>query len=69
VASSEFGLNPGRSWLDETSNVAFAATDAAVEAGKEPPDASQLGKTSCASEACSGGTARADAVAGWDISG
>lgn len=68
VASSEFDLNPGSFWLDDTSNVAFATTDPAVEAGKEPPDVSRLDKTSCASGACAGGTAGADAVAGSDTS-
>jgi hypothetical protein len=71
VASSELDLNPGGSWLNDTSNVAFATTDPAVEAveaGKEPPDVSRLDKTSCASRPCAGGTAGADAVAGWDTS-
>ena len=67
VASSEFGLNPGSSWVDDTSNFAFAATDP-VEAGKEPPDTSRLGKTPCASGACADGTAGAEALAGWDTS-
>ncbi|HEX3410873.1 MAG TPA: hypothetical protein VHT00_04060, partial [Stellaceae bacterium] len=60
--------NPGSSWLDDTSNFAFATADPAVEAGKEPSDGSRLGKTSCASGACAGGTVGADAVAGWDTS-
>jgi hypothetical protein len=46
VASSAFDLNPGCSWLDDPSNVAFAAPVSAAEA---KPDAVSLlagGKTS-----------------------
>jgi hypothetical protein len=58
VASSGFELNPGCSWMDDASNVAFAATVPVAEAGKEPRAVSPAGgKTSCASEGV-------DAIAG-----
>jgi hypothetical protein len=65
VASSEFDLNPRSSWPEAASNVAFAATDPAAEAGKEPAAVSRLGKTLCASGGCAGGTKGPDAVPRW----
>jgi hypothetical protein len=66
VASSAFDLNPGCSWLDDPSNVAFAAPVSAAEA---KPDAVSLlagGKTSGASGVFSGETEGAGV---WTVEG
>jgi hypothetical protein len=66
VASSAFDLNPGRSWLDDAPNVAFAATVSAAEA--EPNSAAFLGggKTLGASGVFSGETEGAGV---WTVEG
>jgi hypothetical protein len=62
AASSAFDLNPGWSWLDDASDIAFAAPVSAAEA--EPNAVSLLarGETSCVSGVGPGGTEGADAV-------
>jgi hypothetical protein len=66
VASPAFDLNPGRSWLDDPSNVTFATTVSAAEA--EPNVAAFLGggKTSSAFGVFSGETERAGV---WTVEG
>src|ERR1700751_2456472 len=62
VASSAFDLNPGCSWLDDPSNVAFAAPVSAAEAKSDAVSLPAGGKTSGAS----GKTERAGV---WTVEG